>query len=78
MTITIDLPPETLEQLRADAETRGEDLAEVVRGLVESAYPPSRIWRTLPPPGFAAHMRREGRDGAVLVREMRTEWDERP
>lgn len=44
MTITIDLPAETLEQLRAEAEATGKDLETVVCEAVETTL--SRRRRT--------------------------------
>lgn len=71
MTITLDLAPETVELLRADAAAQGMAEADLLRALVEKNYPRKR---RMPPPGFAAHTRQGGRDGAGIVRELRAEW----
>lgn len=36
MTITINLPPETLDQLKAEAQAAGKDVETVVREAVEA------------------------------------------
>ena len=36
MTITIDLPPATLEQLKAEAQATGKDIETVVREAVDA------------------------------------------
>ena len=74
MTITIDLPEDTLAALKADAEAQGLAEADLLRALVEKTYPRRR---RIPPPGFAAHLRQEGKDGGDIVRELRQEWKER-
>ncbi len=77
MTVTIDLAPETEQAIRADAQARGVAEAELLRALVERAYPRQRH---LPPPGFAAHLREarekggDTRDGGQIVRDLRAEW----
>jgi hypothetical protein len=77
MTLTIDLAPETEERLRAAAEAQGQDVAALVRVLVESAYPPRKP-SLLELAGFAAHLRRDDLPPEEIVRQLRTEWDHRP
>ena len=57
MTITIELPPDTKQRLRADAEAQGQDPAALVQTLVESAYPQRPRCRLSELAGFAAHAR---------------------
>ncbi len=38
MTLTIDLPPATLEQLKAEAAATGKDVQTVVREAVEARF----------------------------------------
>lgn len=40
MSLYLELPPELEARLTADAASKGADPAEVVRTLVEKAYPP--------------------------------------
>ncbi len=73
MSIMVDLAPETERALRAAAEAEGRDVSEVVRTLVEKAYPPERRF---PSPGFAAHMRRDDLPPEEIVKQLRSDWDE--